>query len=47
MEQYLIWAIVIVAALIILPLVAVDIYHRIERRNHRARGMRRTDKIQL
>ena len=47
MEEALLWGVVIAAVLILFPLVAVDIYQRRERRIHKARGQRRTDKIRL
>jgi hypothetical protein len=46
-EQYLLWVIGIIALLILFPLVAVEVHHRMQQRNHKARGTRRTDKIQL
>jgi hypothetical protein len=41
------WVVIAITLLILFPLIAVDIHHRLERRNHRARGQRKTDKIKL
>jgi hypothetical protein len=47
MDNLLLWAVIGIAGLITFPLIAVDVHHRLQQRNHKARGVRRTDKIQL
>ena len=47
MEEYLGWVVGVVAATILFPVLAREIYERRQRRIDRARGRRRTDKIRL
>jgi hypothetical protein len=47
MESYLGWIVGALAATILFPVAATEIYQRRQRRIDRARGRRRTDKIKL
>ncbi len=47
MEEYLGWIVGVMAAAILFPVAATEIYQRRQRRIDRARGRRRTDKIEL
>ena len=47
MEPYLGWVVGIMAATILVPVAATEIYQRRQRRIDRARGRRRTDRIRL
>ena len=47
MEEYLGWVVGLLAATILVPVAAREIYERRQRRIDRARSRRRTDKIRL
>jgi hypothetical protein len=46
-QDMLIWVVLGAAALIVFPLLAIEFHQRYERRIHRKRGLRKTDKIRL
>jgi hypothetical protein len=47
MDYLLLWGAIGIVCLIAFPLIAVDVHQRLQKRNHKARGLRQTDKIQL